>query len=157
MLKLKLQYWPPDLKSLLIWKGPAAWKDWEQEKVMTEDEMVGWHHRLNGHGFGWILGVGDGQGGLACCSSWGHKESDMTERLNWTELITGSQFITSLQWTHICSFLWVSNIPLYASITSLVFKRNIVLGEIPSSHVWVYFIKQGKDLINNRHLPQENK
>ena len=53
---------------------------------MTEDEMVGWHHRLDGHGFGWTPGVGDGQGGLACCSSWGHKESDMTEWLNWTEL-----------------------------------------------------------------------
>ena len=49
---------------------------------MTEDEMVGWHHRLNGHGLGWTLGVGDGQGGLVCCGSWGHKELDMTERLN---------------------------------------------------------------------------
>ena len=49
---------------------------------MTEDEMVGWHHRLNGHGFGWTLGVGDGQEGLAHCSSWGRKESDTTERLN---------------------------------------------------------------------------
>ena len=49
---------------------------------MTEDEMVGWHHLLDGHGFGWTPGVGDGQGGLACCDSWGHKESDMTERLN---------------------------------------------------------------------------
>ena len=49
---------------------------------MTEDEMVGWHHRLNGHGFGWTLVVGDVQGGLAYCSSWGHKESDTTERLN---------------------------------------------------------------------------
>ena len=53
---------------------------------MTEDEMVGWHHQLNGHVFGQAMGVGDGQGGLACCSSWGHKESDMTERLTWTEL-----------------------------------------------------------------------
>ena len=52
---------------------------------MTEDETVGWHHRHNGHGFGWTLGVGDGQGGLACCGSWGRKESDTTERLNWTE------------------------------------------------------------------------
>ena len=50
---------------------------------MTEDEMVGWHHRLDGHGFEWTPGVGDGQGGLACCGSWGHKESDTTERLNW--------------------------------------------------------------------------
>ena len=49
---------------------------------MTEDEMVGWHLRLNGHGFGWTLGVCDGQGGLVCCSSWGHKESDTTEQLN---------------------------------------------------------------------------
>ena len=53
---------------------------------MTKNEMVGWHHRLNGHGFGWTLGVGDGQGGLVCCSSWGHKEAYMTERLNRTEL-----------------------------------------------------------------------
>ena len=49
---------------------------------MTEDDMVGWHHRLNGHGFGWTLGVGDGQGGLACCGSWSCKESDMSKRLN---------------------------------------------------------------------------
>ena len=53
---------------------------------MTEDEIVGWHHRFNGHGFGWTPGVGDGQGGLLCCSSRGHKESDATERLNVTEL-----------------------------------------------------------------------
>ena len=53
---------------------------------MTEDEMVGWHHQLNGHRFGWTLGVGNGQGGLACCGSWGRKESDMTEQLNQTEL-----------------------------------------------------------------------
>jgi len=53
---------------------------------MTEDEMVGWHHRLDGHGFGWALGVGDGQGGLVCCSSWDCKESDMTEQLKRTEL-----------------------------------------------------------------------
>ena len=80
--------WPPDAKSWLIGKDPDAGKDWRwEEKVMTEDEMVGWHHQFNGHGFGWTLGVGDGQGGPACCSSWGHKESDMTERLNWTEHI----------------------------------------------------------------------
>ena len=78
--------WPPDTKNWLIWKDPDVGKDWRQEeKGMTEDEMVGWHHRLNGHGFGWIPGVGEGQGGLACCDSWGRKESDMTERLNWTE------------------------------------------------------------------------
>ena len=54
----------------------------QEEKGMTEDEMVGWHHRLNGHGFGLTPGAGDGQGDLACCGSWSHKESDMTERLN---------------------------------------------------------------------------
>ena len=78
--------WPRNVKSWLIWKDPDAGKDWgQEEKGTTEDEMVGWHHRLYGHGFGWTLGVGDGQGGLACCVLWGHKESDTTERLNWTE------------------------------------------------------------------------
>ena len=79
--------WPPDVKSWLIGKDPAAGKDWRQEeKGTTEDEMVGWHHRLSGRGFRWTLGVGDGQGGLACYSPWGHKELDTTEWLNWTEL-----------------------------------------------------------------------
>ena len=82
--------WPPDAKSWLIQKDPDAGKDWgHKEKGMTEDEMAGWHHQLDGHGFGWTLGVGDGQGGLACCGSWGHKESDTTEWLNWTEVIWG--------------------------------------------------------------------
>ena len=76
--------WPPDLKSWLIGKVSDAGKYWGQEKGTTEDEMVGWLHRLDGHGFGWNPGVGDGQGGLACCNSWGHKELDTTE-LNWTE------------------------------------------------------------------------
>ena len=76
--------WPPDAKSSLIGKDSDAGKDWgQEEKGTTEDEMVGWHYRLNGYGFGWTLGVGDGQGGLACCGSWCCKESDMTERLNW--------------------------------------------------------------------------
>ena len=79
--------WPPDANSWLIWKDPDAEKDWgQEEKGMTEDETVGWHHWLNGHGFGWTPGVGDGQGGLVCCGSWGCKESDMTEWLSWTEL-----------------------------------------------------------------------
>ena len=77
---------PPNAKNWLLWKDPDAGKDWRwEEKMTTEDEMVGWHHWLNGHEFEWTLGVGDGQGGLACCSSWGHKESDTTERLNWTD------------------------------------------------------------------------
>ena len=79
--------WPPDVKSWLIWKDPDAGKDWgQEEKGTTEDETAGWHYRLNAHEFGWTPEVGDGQRGLACCDSWGRKESDTTERLNWTEL-----------------------------------------------------------------------
>ena len=67
--------WPPDAKSWLIGKDPDAGKNWRQEETgMTQDEMVGWHHRLDGHEFGWTPGVGDGQGCLAWCGSWGHKE-----------------------------------------------------------------------------------
>ena len=76
-------FWPPHAKSWLIGKDPDAERDWgQEEKGMTEDEMAGWHHRLDGHEFEWTPGVGDGQGGLACCNSWGRKESDTTEWLN---------------------------------------------------------------------------
>ena len=79
--------WPPHVKSWLTGKDPDAGRDWGQdEKGMTEDEMAGWHHQLDGYEFEEALGVGDGQGGLACCSPWGRKESDTTEQLNWTEL-----------------------------------------------------------------------
>ena len=79
--------WPPHVKRWLIGKDPDAGRDWgQEEKGTTEDEMAGWHHWLDGHEFEWTPGVGDGQGGLACCDSWGRKESDTTERLNWTEL-----------------------------------------------------------------------
>ena len=80
--------WPPDAKNWFLRKDSDAGKDWRQEeKGTTEDEMVGWHHWLNGHESEQAPGVGDGQGGLAWCSPWGHKESDMSERLNWlTEL-----------------------------------------------------------------------
>ena len=89
--------WPPDAKSWLIGKNPDAGKDWgQEEKGTTEDEMVGWHHQLNGCGFGWTLGVGDGQGGLVCCGSWGRKESDTTERLNWTELNSPVMYSSSI-------------------------------------------------------------
>ena len=78
--------WPLHAKCWLIGKDFDAGRDWEQEeKGMTEDEMAGWHHRLDGRESEWTPGVGDGEGGLACCDSWGHKESDTTERLKWTE------------------------------------------------------------------------
>ena len=79
--------WPPDVKNWLTRKDPDAGKDWRrEEKGLTEDEMVGWHHLLHVCEFEQALQVVDGQGRLACCSPWGWKESDMTERLNWTEL-----------------------------------------------------------------------
>ena len=78
--------WPPDVKSWLIRKDPDAGEDWgQEEKGITEDKMVGWHHRFSGHEFGQAPGVGDGQGSLACCSPWGSKELDTTEWLNWTD------------------------------------------------------------------------
>ena len=78
--------WPPHVKSWFIGKDPDAGRDWgHEEKGTTEDEMAGWHHWLDGHESGWTPWVGDGQGGLACCDSWGCKESDTTERLNRTE------------------------------------------------------------------------
>ena len=79
-------FWPSDAKSWLIWKDPDAGKDWGKEKKgMAKDEMAGWHHQLDRHGFVWTSGVGDGQGSLACCDSWDRKESDTTEWLNWTD------------------------------------------------------------------------
>ena len=79
--------WPPHAKSQLIGKDSDTGRDWgQEEKGTTEDGMAGWHHWVDGREFEWTLGVGDGQGGLACCDSWGCKESDMTEKLNWTEL-----------------------------------------------------------------------
>ena len=78
--------WSPDAKNWLIGKDPDAGKDWGQdEKGTTEDEMVGWHHWLDGHEFEQAPGVGDGQGSLVCCSPWGRKESDTTKGWNWTE------------------------------------------------------------------------
>ena len=74
--------WPPDAKSRLIGKDPDAGKDWGQEKWATEDEMVGWHHQLNGHEFEQTPGDSEGHGSLECCSPWGCKESDMTEQMN---------------------------------------------------------------------------
>ena len=75
--------WPPDSKRQLIGKNPDAWKDWgQEEKGTTEDEMVRWHHLLNGHEFEQIPEDSEGQGSLVCCSSWGHKDLVMTERLN---------------------------------------------------------------------------
>ena len=99
--------WPPHVKSWLIGKDSDARRDWRQEeKGTTEDEMAGWHHLLDGHEFEWTPGVSDGQGGLACCSSWGHKELDTTEQVNWTEWNWPIQQVSSYSYQrYICNKL----------------------------------------------------
>ena len=88
--------WPPHAKSWLIGKDPDTGRDWgQEEKGTTEDEMAGWHHWLDAHEFGWTPGVGDGQGGLMCCGSWGCKESDTAE-LNWILVSLKSLFEASV-------------------------------------------------------------
>ena len=88
----------------LIGKDSDAGRDWgQEEKGTTEDEMAGWHHWLDGHESEWILGVGDGQGGLVCYDSWGRKQSDMTERLNWTNVLY-SRFLSFLVFFH--AIIW---------------------------------------------------
>ena len=123
--------WPPHAKSWLIGKDSDTGRDWgQEEKGSTEDEMAGWYLWLNGPEFGWTPGVGDGQGGLASCNSWGCKESDTTERLNWTELNwlpdpwSTRDFSSSLcgwelrraAWGTGCSWLqaWAAGIPAHA-------------------------------------------
>ena len=94
--------WPPHVKSWLIGKDSDAGRDWGQEaKGTTEDEMAGWHHWLDGCESEWTPGVGDGQGGLVCFDSWGRKESDTTERLNWTEF---NLYINNKTEIHVCSY-----------------------------------------------------
>ena len=112
-----LVLWPPHAKSWLIGKDSDAGRDWgQEEKGMTEDEMAGWHHRLDRCEFEWTLGIGDGQGGLVCCNLWGHKESDMTERLNWTD-----------DYSKIVYFKSVNSMVLnYISIKSLKKKKKTI-------------------------------
>ena len=109
--------WPTDAKNWFIGKDPDAWKDWRQEeKGTTEDKMVGWHHWLDGHEFEQAPGVGDGQGSLVCYNPCGHKESDTTKLLNWTELIClettswRTQFsVSSLTWGRILCKDFIDN------------------------------------------------
>ena len=116
--------WPPHVKSWLIGKDSDAGRDrGQEEKGMTEDEMAGWHHWLNGYESEWTLGVGGGQGGLACCDSWGYKESDTTEQLNWTELKTFHVLGSLLLWI---KKKFLSTITLGSFHKKFFFHREIV-------------------------------
>ena len=114
-------FWPPRAKSWLTGKDSDVGRDWgQEEKGTTEDKMARWHHRLDGREFRSTPGVGDGQGGLACCDSWGRKESDTTERLNWTELgiCKGVRLLG-----HIFSFLMNLHTVLPSGCTNFHFFR----------------------------------
>ena len=110
--------WPPDVKNWLIGKDPDAGKAWRQEKRLKKDKMVGWYHRLDGHEFEQAPGVSDGQGSLACCSQWDHKEADGTEQLNWTE--------------HLCRILLTAlyKITLHRNKMKGEFTRDILSGAV---------------------------
>ena len=108
-LNMNVCMWPPHAKRWLIGKDPDAGREWgQEEKGTTQDEMAGWHHRLDGREFEWTPGVGDGQGGLACCDSWEHKELDMTEWLNWTELMC-----IHFNIIYICIYLYLYFLSIY--------------------------------------------
>ena len=127
------ELWPPHAKSWLIGKDSDAGRDWgQEEKGMTEDEMAGWHHGLDGHESEWTPGDGDGQGGLACCDSWGLKESDTTEQLNWTELNHMPRAISATMTSRLTT-------PMSLSKGVHSFMQIDVLFVVQSpSHVWLF-------------------
>ena len=103
MLKLKLQYFGHLMRRVDSLEKTDAGRDWgQEEKGKTEDEMAGWHHRLDGCEFEWTPEVGDGQGGLVCCDSWGHKELDMTEWLKWIEWYIQTKVLSSMALHRLC-------------------------------------------------------
>ena len=135
--------WPPHVKSCLTGKDSDAGRDWgQEEKGMTQDEIAGWHHRLDGCESEWTPGVGDGQGGLACCDSRGHKESDMTEQLNWTD---GSNLLKiNLENTFVekLKFLWTRG---YLEAYVLKLEHHKVVS-VWGSHDWSLEVVQEKKL-----------
>ena len=130
ILKLKLQYFGHLMLRVDSLEKTDAGRDWgQEEKGMTEDEMAGWHHWLNGRESEWTPGVGDGQGGLACCNSWGRKESDMTERLNRTEL---NQVLAHRVWVS----KWMGRcIVQFQSILQVLFYSRLMLPSLRSDTV----------------------
>ena len=128
--------WPPHVKSWLIGKDPDAGRDWgQEEKRTTEDEMAGWHHRLDGHEFEQTPGVCDGQGGLACCDSWSCKELDTTEQLNWTELNWITHQRKTLQSSNLHSIIYCNFIAVFCELHrvhrfGIIFTFKIFVREI---------------------------
>ena len=128
--------WPPHAKSWLIGKDSDAGRDWEQEeKGMTEDEMVGWHHQQDGRDFEWTPGDGDGQGGLACCNSWGLRELDTTEQLNWTE--GSSIFIIFKETSILFSTVRISPHP-FRYLFSWLLRDSHFNRHEAKSHCWIW-------------------
>ena len=152
--------WPPHGKSWLIGKDSDAGRDWgQEEKGMTEDETAGWHHRLDGHEFEWTSGVGDGQGGLGCCNSRGCKESDTTERLNWTALnVRGRDWMSFSRWLPSCitTTYWITHLSLIWNVNVLIYKikqKYILLYSIMFiSEISIHSIDQSLYLFTNRDL-----
>ena len=132
--------WPLHVKSWITGKDSDAERDWgQEEKGTTEDEMAGWHHWLDGRESEWTLGVGDGQGGLACCDSWGRIESDTTEWLNWTEL-NWKHLSFLLAWLVIQSFAkLVSECPLNKQTWWKKPKLMVSLGVLNDKHLFSDF------------------
>ena len=130
MLKLKLQYF---VKSWLIGKDSDAGRNWgQEEKGTTEDEMTGWHHWLDGRESQWTLGLGAGQGGLACCHSWGRKESNTTEWLDWTELnkhlVHTTEIVPSLRISALGKFPFLLPIRVWAPGSNLISHSDELWG-----------------------------
>ena len=143
--------WPPDVKNWLLGKDPDAGKNWRrEEKGMTEDKMVGWHHQLDGHEFEQALGVDDGQGRLVCCSPCGCKESDTTERLNWTiikgivllfsKIFSPGKYIFSYFKCYFVEIFWIkflsSGFRRVDEIIYLFYSK----AQFYRQHLWIYLV-----------------
>ena len=145
-----LVLWPPHAKSWFTAKDSNAGRDGgQEEKGTTEDEMAGWHHQLNGRGFGWTLEVSDGQGGLACCNSLGRKESDMTERLNWTDLVLALSGAPTRK--ALGPSTW-QNFGISRNMFSLGFRCSGMTSYHGFHHTHILFIKGSQDNFSQKGL-----
>jgi len=150
---------PPHAKNWLIGKDSDAGRDWgQEEKGTTEDEMAGWHHWLDGRESEWTPGVGDGQGGLACCDSWGRKESDTTERLIWSDLII-ENILRPLTKGWIISAEWISRMLLVRSRYLLTWfhcfgmwltDSNLRLQKWPSAYIFPEYDDRLLDILSTK-------